>query len=148
MPRRVDSGLEQAIQRIVDRVDDRQPYARQLEQATLAALDFGLQHTARSRSRRRLVATGLRGRIDTAVAGFTAASHQEVLQAAVHQAGVPHLELLGGVVLKHCQEALRPLTTEQVARYGLEFALTLAEARPALARQYRRWLARRPSTIT
>lgn len=142
MPRRRDPRLEQIIQELVDRVDRRQPYARQLEEVAGAAVGYALQHPVAWHAGQPIVSPGLRGQIETAVASFAAPPSQAALHLAAHQAGLSHGEVLAGVVLKHCHEHLQPLTAEQVARYALEFALALAEARPALAEQYRRWLAR------
>mgnify|MGYP006959901887 FL=1 len=56
------------------------------------------------------------------------------------QAGVPQQDILAGLLLKHCQADLAPLTAEEVARYALDFAMELAASRPALAERYRQWL--------
>ena len=144
MPRQ-DRRLTAAIRRIVDRVDHQQPYARQLEQVAGLAVGLGLERAAAWRHRLRGDDSPLRSQIETVVAEFAAGPSQDALHRAAHRAGVPQPDVLAGIVLKHCHEHLQPLTAEQVARYALEFALALAEARPALAEQYRRWLGRRPT---
>ncbi len=140
MPRCRVVHLDEAVRRIVDRVDERQPYARQLEQIASAAVVLGLRKAATWSNCH--PAPGLRGKIEVAVASFASAPSQDALYAACEQAGVPQVDVLAGIVLKHCHEDLKPLTAEQVARYGLEFALMLAESSPELARRYRRRLAR------
>lgn len=133
--------IEEVVRRSCAAADPSQPYARQLEQVAHAAIGLGLELA----HRRPLLGPAVadwRERIDLAVESFAAPSCQDELHWAAHQAGVVPAEVLSGIVLRHCQGDLRPLTTEQVARYALEFALALTDARPALAEQYRRWLSR------
>lgn len=135
--------LDIALRRLVERVDRKQPYARQLEQIAEVAVGEALRRTEAWRHLLPHPPSALRDQIELAVADFAAAPNQERLHTAARQTGVSQLDVLTGLVLRHCHEALRPLTEEQVARYALAFALRFAEARPALAEQYRRWLARR-----
>lgn len=142
MPPHDDQSIERAIKRLCKQVDPEQPYGRQLEQIAGAAVGYGLRKATKWRERRAKPLPGLRGKIEMAVAGFADARSQDALDEACRQSGVSQADVLAGVVLKHCHQDLTPLTAEQVARYGLEFALMLAESSPELARRYRRRLAR------
>ena len=141
MPARPRRQLNPVIKRLCAAADPVQPYARQLEQVAEAAVRYGLRTTP-VRGSGEASAPGLRQKIETAVASFADPPTQAALCRASHQAGVPEISALAGIVLRHCHHDLTPLTTEQVARYAVEFAQALAEARPALAAQYRRWLRR------
>lgn len=142
MPARPRRQLNPVIKRLCAAADPVQPYARQLEQVAEAAVRYGLR-TAPLRGSGEAPATDLRQKIETAVASFADPPTQAALRRASHQAGVPQLDALAGIVLRHCHHDLTPLTTEQVARYALEFGQALAETRPALAEQCRQWLGRR-----
>ena len=141
MPARARRQLNPVIKRLCAAADPVQPYARQLEQVVEAAVRYGL-HTAAVRGSGK-AAAGLRHKVETAVASFADPPTQAALRRASRQAGEPQINALAGIVLRHCHHDLTPLTTEQVARYALEFAQALAETRPVLAEQYRRWLGGR-----
>lgn len=143
MPKNRDHRLDRAVRRIVRQIDPRRPHAAQLEQAVGTAIGYGLWRAAQGRSLAPTSRPSLRSQIEVAVDSFATETNQAALEQAAEKAGVPPEEVLAGIVLKHCHEDLKPLTAEQVARYGLEFALALAETRPLLAARYRRWLGKR-----
>jgi len=140
MPQGHALRLEQVIQQIVDQVDHRQPYARQLEQVAAASVECGLRKALVWRSLSSTVAPGLRVKIDDAVARFVAPQKQDILDKACGQAGVQQVDVLASMIVNHCQKDVAPLTAEQVARYGLAFGQALMKAKPALAKQYRQWM--------
>lgn len=142
MPAKHHSCLNRAIQRIINQVDPARSHGAQLEQAAGAAVRYGLRRAAQGRGLGQTASPTLRAQLETAVASFAAETNQADLERAARQAGVSPADALAGVVLRHCHEDLKPLTADQVVRYGLEFALALAETRPLLAARYRRWLGR------
>ncbi|MCC7495888.1 MAG: hypothetical protein IT204_26280 [Fimbriimonadaceae bacterium] len=133
MPARQNSLIEPIIQRICDAADPAQPYARQLEQVAGAAVEQGLNLAETWPAMR--VAGSLRTKIETAVSHFAAA--QDRVDQTARRTGVTKADILAGLVLKHCHEDLEPLAPEEVARYGLHFALALAAREPRLAARYR-----------
>ena len=122
--------IEDLIRRSCAAADPLQPHARQLEQVAAAAMAFGLRQPARPGQQ---AWPGLG--VSQAVADFVVAG--QLLDDLARRAGVPQQDILAGLLLKHCQADLAPLTAEEVARYALDFAMKLAASEPRLAARLR-----------
>ena len=122
--------IEDLIRRSCAAADPLQPHARQLEQVAAAAMALGLRQPARPGQQ------AWPGEVVSQLAAdFTVAVG--LVDELAQQAGVPQQDILAGLLLRHCQADLAPLTAEEVARYALDFAMKLAASEPRLAARLR-----------
>ena len=120
--------IEDLIRRSCAAADPLQPHARQLEQVAAAALALGLRQPPTP-------SPWADAAIRQAMADFAVAA--QLVDDLAQRAGVPQQDILAGLLLKHCQADLAPLTAEEVARYALDFTMQLVATQPGLAARLR-----------